>query len=153
VGLRHVQRAEGGVHAFMASQCRAGVFLARLDLGQRLGVGGMGLLLRAQVAFLPLAHAPDRSQAQGQAGDDAGEVLAQPCADAFALFVLVQKVVDCHAVSCPAPYAAGLCSCSCWMGPRTACYCAGLTEPSEDTAKPATFARLKGDRSTILPAR
>ena len=39
----------------------------------------------------------EMGDAEGDAAHQAQRVPAQPVADAFALFVLVQKVVDCHA--------------------------------------------------------
>ena len=95
----------------------AGLFhLAGVELLERLRIGGVGLLLLAGLVADPGPPAVDRGDAQGQSAEDAQGVLAQPGANAFALFVFVQQVVDCHAVPCPAQRSAGS-VCCCGMPP------------------------------------
>ena len=47
--------------------------------------------------FLPPLPAADQGQAQGDAADQAGRVVPEPSTYFFALFMLVEQVIDCHA--------------------------------------------------------
>ena len=70
-------------------------------------------------------------ESQGYAADHSSAVVLQPIADAFALFVLVEQIVDRHAYSRPAHREGPL---GLIEGGETAPQCeTGTTEPSEDT--------------------
>src|SRR5690606_34550891 len=93
--------AERGIGALgQGLEMRLGlVHRALLESGGRGQEVGAGLHLLAGALLLPPLPAPDQGQAEDDAAEDSGAVVAQPGADAFALFVFVEKVVDCHATA------------------------------------------------------
>src|SRR5690606_15249586 len=95
------QRAEGVVKAFrQGGERRTGFLeLAALDLLQRGLVAAGSLHPRDFALLLPPLPAVDQAEAEGDATEDAERVLAQPGANAFALFVFVKEFVDCHAAA------------------------------------------------------
>ena len=60
----------------------------------------VGLVLLLAVLLPPLP-AKNHRQAQCDAANQAGTIVPEPIADAFALFVLVEQIINRHAYSCP----------------------------------------------------
>ena len=61
----------------------------------------ISLFLLALLAVLPPLPAEDNRKAKGHAAQQADAIAPQPAADAFALFVLVEQIINRHALSCP----------------------------------------------------
>src|SRR5690606_4107734 len=132
-----------------------------------------GLHALGGLVALPPLPAEDQGEAEDDAADEPGSVAAQPCQDAFALFVFVEQIVDCHRKAGSLPpaggrgvrgmgwprradttRAAGRAAGWPWMDscavagsgnplrPLAGQCATGAREPSEDTVKRATFARM-----------
>ena len=85
------------LHAIAAIFDRACLQLVRPDVVHDGLVALRGLDARLLLLLLPPLPAADQGQAEGHAANQADRVVLEPGAYFFALFMLVEQVVDCHA--------------------------------------------------------
>ena len=125
---------------------------ARFEIDHGLRILAVGTHAGLQALRLPPLPADDRAKPQRYTADDADGIAANPTADPLTLFMLVEQIIHVRFFSLPNPpeRAGTFTHCRDAAGRRDD-QSAATSEPSEDTAKRATFAVANGRISTVWP--
>ncbi len=105
LGLGQLQRGQVAIDPVLAAQRGDRRFGLLQIVGgnavDRLLVIQVGLLVLLLAVLLPPLAAENHRQSQRDATNQSGAIVPQPTADAFALFVLVEQIINRHAYSRP----------------------------------------------------